>query len=97
MSTPRTSRRRRGRPSGWTLFKDVSLYLGGWGLIWHQALIVRPADFNLTLTLVGAALIGVPGASQLLAARTGGSPSPDPPEGSEPSPLSSPSGSGADR
>lgn len=78
------------------LFKDVTLYLGGWALIWHQALIVPPRDFNLTLTLVGATLIGVPGASQLLAARIGGSPSPDPPEGSESSPSSSPSGSGAD-
>lgn len=75
------------------MFKDITLYLGGWGLIWHQALIVPPRDFNLTLTLVGAALIGVPGARQLLAARIGGSLSPDPSAASAPSPSSLPSGS----
>jgi hypothetical protein len=75
------------------VFKDVTLYLGGWALIWHQALVVPRQDFNLTLALVGAALIGAPGASQLLAARIGGSPSPGPPEGSPSSLPSSPSGS----
>jgi hypothetical protein len=91
--TTRRTRRRAGRPSGWTLFKDVTLYLGGWALIWHQALIVPHRDFSLPLTLVGAALIGAPGASQLLAARIGGLPSPDPPEGSASSPSSSPNAS----
>jgi hypothetical protein len=91
-----TRRRHRG-PSTLTVAKDIISYLLGWGLILQQALIVPPKDFNLTLVLMGGALVGIPGVGQLLAIRTGGSPSPDRQEGSpRPSP-SSPSESAADR
>ena len=90
-----TTRRGR-RPSTLTVVKDILSYLGGWFLIVHQALIVPPADFNLTLVLLGGTLVGIPGVGQLLAIRTGGSPSPDPPADSPPSSSSSRSGSEAD-
>jgi hypothetical protein len=97
MSTPRTSRSRR-RPAVTTLVKDTGAWLLGVGLIVHQAGFVPPQDFNLTLVLLGAALIGVPGVSQLLASRIGPSPSPGQPEVSPESPPSSSSASsGADR
>lgn len=83
MSTPRTSRARR-QPGVVTVLKDVTSYLGGWALIGHQALFVPPADFNLTLVLLGGTLVGIPGVSQLLALRTGSLPSPDPPGESPP-------------
>lgn len=91
-----TRRKHRG-PSTLTVVKDILSYLGGWGLILHQALIVPPKDFNLSLALLGGALVGIPGVSQLLAIRTGGSPGPDQPEDSQRSRSSSPSDSGADR
>ncbi|MBG0560736.1 hypothetical protein [Actinoplanes aureus] len=98
MSTPRTTtRRQRRRPAAGTVIKDWGLYLGGWGLIWHQALAVPPQDFNLTLALIGAALIGVPGASQLWALRTGGPLSPAASEDSSSQPPSSPIDSEAER
>lgn len=89
--------RRRTRPSVLTVVKDILSYLGGWGLILHQALVVPPQDFNLTLVLLGGALVGIPGVGQLLAIRTGGSPSPDPPEDSPRRRSSSASDSEADR
>lgn len=92
-----TTRRRTRRPSRLTVAKDVLSYLGGWGLILHQALVVPAADFNLTLVLLGGTLVGIPGVGQLLAARTGGSLLGDPPEGSPPPRRSSASGSEADR
>ncbi|GAA2681655.1 hypothetical protein [Actinoplanes palleronii] len=96
MSTPRRSRTR--RPGTVTLVKDLLSYLGGWALIVHQAVFVPPADFNLTLVLLGGTLVGIPGVGQLLALRTGSGPLPDPPEESpSPSPLPSPSGPGANR
>lgn len=86
------------RPTTFTVIKDVLSYLGGWGLIVHQALFVPPPDFNLTLVLLGGTLVGIPGVSQLLAIRTGGSPSPDPsPESPRPSLPSSSSASEAER
>lgn len=91
-----TRRKHRG-PSALTVAKDIVSYLGGWGLILHQALIVPPRDFNLTLVLLGGALVGIPGVGQLLAIRTGGSPGPDRPEDSRPPRSSSSSGSAADR
>ncbi|GAA2516598.1 hypothetical protein [Winogradskya humida] len=88
----------RQKPGAWTVVKDAISYLGGWALILHQAVIVPPQDFNLTLLLLGGALVGVPGISQLLASRIGGSPSPPPPpDQPQPSPSPSSSGSGADR
>jgi hypothetical protein len=92
-----TARRRSRRPSRVTVAKDIVSYLGGWGLILHQALVVPPQDFNLTLVLLGGTLVGIPGVGQLLAIRTGGSPSPDQPEDSPPPRSSSSNGSGADR
>jgi hypothetical protein len=77
--------------------KDILSYLGGWGLIVHQALVVAPADFNLTLVLLGGTLVGIPGVGQLLALRTGGQQSADPPSGSPQSPSRSSTGSEADR
>jgi len=91
-----TRRKHRG-PSRVTVAKDILSYLGGWGLILHQALIVPPKDFNLTLVLLGGALVGIPGVGQLLAIRTGGSLSPDRPEDSPPPLSSSSNGSAADR
>lgn len=91
-----TTRRRTRRPSTLTVIKDVVSYLGGWGLIFHQALVVPPQDFNLTLVLLGGTLVGIPGVGQLLALRTGGSPSQDPPEDSPPPRSPSRNGSGAD-
>lgn len=91
-----TRRRHRG-PSTLTVVKDILSYLLGWGLILHQALIVAPKDFNLTLVLLGGTLVGIPGVGQLLAIRTGGSPGPDRPEDSPPPRSSSPSESAADR
>lgn len=92
-----SARSTRRRPDTLTVVKDLISFIGGWGLIGHQALLVPPADFNLSLMLLGAALVGVPGVGQLLAMRTGGPSSPSPPEDSpSPSPSSS-SGSEADR
>jgi hypothetical protein len=95
MSTRHASRTR--RPDRIVVIKDVGSYLLGCGLIIHQALFVSPQDFNLTLVLMGGALVGVPGVSQLLASRIGSSPSPDQrAESPPPSPLPSPNASGVD-
>lgn len=90
----RSARRRRDT---WMVAKDAISFLGGWALILHQALIVPAADFNLSLMLLGAALVGVPGVGQLLALRTGGASGSSPPEDSPRSPSSSSSDSAADR
>lgn len=79
---------RRRKPEPFTVVKDVASYVGGWLLIGHESL-VQPTQFNLWRLLLGGALVGVPGFGQLLAMRTGGSPSPPPAEGSPPSPSSS--------
>jgi hypothetical protein len=97
MSARRASRSRR-RPDAVTVVKDLLSYVGGRALIGHQALFVPAQDFNLTLVLLGGTLVGIPGVSQLLALRTGGSRSPDQPEESPSlSPSPSASGSGADQ
>jgi hypothetical protein len=88
----------RRRPTTFTVVKDVVLFLLGIFLILYQALIVPPADFNLSLVILGGALVGVPGAAQLWAPRTGGTPSEPPLRESPPrSQRSSASGSEADR
>jgi hypothetical protein len=92
-----TTRRRTRRPSRTTVAKDILSYLGGWGLIVHQALVVPAADFNLTLVLLGGTLVGIPGVGQLLALRTGSPPSGDPEPDSSPSRSRSRSGSEGDR
>lgn len=83
----------RRKPGALTVVKDVLSYLGGWALIVHQAAAVPPQNFNLWLLLVGGALVGVPGFSQLVAMRTaiGQSPSasPESPPPSSPSPTAS--------
>jgi hypothetical protein len=88
--------RRRG-PHTFTVVKDVISYSLGVGLILHQALIVPPPDFNPWLLALGGTLVGVPGFGQLIAMRTGGSPSPPPEEDSPPPPPPSHTASGADR
>jgi hypothetical protein len=93
MTTRRTTGRR--KPLGKSI-REWTLYTGGWALIWHQALVVPSQDFNLTLALIGAALIGVPGASQVWALRSG-SASPPPAEDSPPSQPSSASASEAEQ
>lgn len=90
------STRAQRRPARSTVIKDALSYLGGWALILHQAVFVPPQDFNLVLVLLGGTLVGIPGVGQLLAIRTGGTPSPDQSEGSPPPPLSSSNGSGPD-
>lgn len=57
------SARSRG-PRGWTVAKDVLSFLGAWGIIYQQVLI-GPVD-NRFLALA-AVLLGIPGASPLLA------------------------------
>jgi predicted phage tail protein len=84
------STRRTRRPDTVTLVKDLISFSLGLALIVHQALFVRPADFNPYLLAVGAALVGVPGVGQLLAPRTDGRRTRgDSPESSPPSRSSS--------
>jgi hypothetical protein len=90
-----TTRRTTGRRTLGKSIREWTLYAGGWALIWHQALLVPAADFNLTLALIGAGLIGVPGASQVWALRSGSGSEPAA-EGSRPSLPSSASASEAE-
>lgn len=76
-----------------TLVKDLLTFGVGLALIIREGWYVQPQDFNLALLLFGGALVQVPGAAALLALRTAGSRSPDPPEGSPPRLPSSSSGS----
>lgn len=87
---------RRRKPDLFTVVKDVTSYAGGWALIAHESL-VQPSQFNLWRLLLGATLVGVPGFGQLLAMRTGGSPSPPPEEASPPPSSSSSSTPGGER
>jgi hypothetical protein len=87
---------RRRRPPTFTVVKDIVSWMGGWALIVHESL-VTPSQFNLWRLLIGGALVGVPGFGQLLAMRTGASPSPPPEPDSSPPSSSSSSTSGADR
>ena len=87
----------RRRPATVTLVKDLILFAVGLVLIFDQAFFVRPEDFNPYLTALGAVLVGVPGAVQLLAPRTDGPSTSEEPE-QRPSPSRSSSrGRGADR
>jgi len=56
-------------PSWVTMARDVISYLGGWGLIIHQALFVPPGTVNEWFLLLGGSLIGVPGIGEILALR----------------------------
>jgi len=52
-----------------TVFKDVTSYLGGWALIGYQALAVPPKDVNVWFLILGGSLIGVPGIAEIIAWR----------------------------
>jgi len=80
------------------VLKDLATFSVGLGLIIHEGWFVPPGQANIATLLFAGVLINVPGASQLLAARTGSPVSPDPPEQSSlPPPPSSTSSPGADR
>jgi len=91
VSTPRTS----GRPSRRQVARDVGTFIGGWVLLFQQALFVDPAKVNELFIVVSLILIGVPGAAELLPrilpglAGTGSPPSPHPPDPSPPPSSSS--------
>lgn len=57
------------RPKRFTVFRDVTSYLGGWALITYQALVVPPHDVNAWFLLIGGSLIGVPGVAEILTLR----------------------------
>lgn len=60
----------RKRKVGWfTVFKDVTSYLGGWGIIAYQTLFVPPREVNAWFLLLGGSLIGVPGIAEIIAFR----------------------------
>jgi len=78
-----------------TVARDVASWVGGWLIIFRQAGIIfdPPAQANETLIWVGAVLVGVPGALQILVGRFGGDTSTDalpPQQASRPLPPSSP-------
>jgi hypothetical protein len=77
--------------------RDVISFTLGWVLIFQQALFVDPSRVNEAFLWVAAALLGVPGASEVVArirAGTGGSGSASASDASEP--WSSTSSSGGD-
>lgn len=85
------------RPGLRRILLDTLSWGGGWVIILKQAgiLFVPPPQVNETLIWMAAALIGVPGLTQLLALRFGGStPTAGSPPGPVP-PVSSPSSPGA--
>lgn len=87
MSTQRNS----GRPSRRQVARDVGTFIGGWVLLFQQALFVDPSKVNEFFLIVALVLIGVPGAAQLLPRfiGTGSAPSQPPAEASPPPPTSS--------
>lgn len=91
MSTPQTS----GRPSRRQVARDVGTFIGGWALLFQQALFVDPAKVNELFLVVALVLIGVPGAAELLPRFFPGlgataSPRSQPPPADSPPPPSSP-------
>ena len=88
---------RRRRPGTVALVKDLILFAAGLALIFGEAFLVKPQDFNPYVLGLGAALVGVPGSLQLLAPRTGGRRTSGEPGRSRPRSPSSSSGPGADR
>jgi hypothetical protein len=91
-----STRRGRGRVTV-ALVKDLILFATGLLLIFDQAFLVRPQDFNPYLLAMGGVLAGVPPSLQILAGRTDGRRSPGEPLRSPPSPRSSPRGPGVSR
>lgn len=91
------SARSRG-PGRWTLVRDIMSFTLGWALIFQQALFIDPGKVNSAFLWLAAALLGVPGASEVVArfrAGTGGAASSRRPPDSRSS--SSGSRSGGDR
>lgn len=76
------------RPTTTAVLRDLSLWVGGWVIIFKQAGILfdPPVQVNETLVWVAATLIGGPLIPQLFALRSG---SGAPTSGSLPSPASS--------
>lgn len=74
------------RPGLRRILLDTLSWGGGWVIIFKQAgiLFPPPAQVNETLIWLAAALIGVPGLTQLLALRFGGN---TPMAGSPPGPV----------
>lgn len=91
-----STRRRRGRLTV-ALVKDLILFATGLILIFDQAFLVRPQDFNAYLLAMGGVLAGVPPSLQILAGRTDGRRTPGESVRSPPSSRSSPRGPGASR
>lgn len=60
---------RRQRPGRWVVARDVFSYMGGWLLIFQQALFVDPSRVNPWFLLLGGSLIGVPGVAEVIAFR----------------------------
>lgn len=84
------------RPGLRRILLDTLSWVGGWMIIFKQAgiLFVPPSQVNETLIWMGAALVGVPGLTQLGAVLLGRTPTDGP--GQRPaSPDSPPSSSGA--
>lgn len=78
------------KPKRFTVFRDVTSYVGGWALIAYQALAVPPKDVNEFFLLLGGSLIGVPGVAEILAWKgKGGSTGTGTPVSSPPRPDSS--------
>jgi hypothetical protein len=78
------------------VLRDVLSFGLGWALIFQQALFVDPSRVNETFIWLAGTLLGVPGASEVLArirSGTGGSGSPPASPGS---PSSSTSSSGGE-
>jgi hypothetical protein len=90
------STRRRGRVTV-ALVKDLLLFAMGLILIFDQAFLVLPQDFNPYLLAMGGVLAGVPPSLQILAGRTDGQRTPVESERSRPSSRSSPRGPGPKR
>jgi hypothetical protein len=90
------------RPGFSRVVLDTASWLGGWVLIFKQAgiLFAPPPQVNETLVWLAAAMIGVPGAAQILLARfgsrTGMGASPQPPRPPASSPSSPGESSGAE-
>lgn len=70
-----------GRTPWRTVAGDIVTFIGGWVLLFQQALFVPPAEVNEFFILVAAALVGVPlGAEGLARARGTAASPPDSPD-----------------
>lgn len=53
------------------LTRDAIMFVGGWYVILYQMLEVPPQNVNEWFLLLGGAMIGVPGISEIIALRSG--------------------------